>query len=152
MQVIGFNFTNISAKKEQEVKSSNIALNISFPNIEKEKLDLLKDKETLKTEFDFSIVYQNQESNEKSKKEKETKPEAELLFQGSILILTSDEESRDILKAWKKNKEIEPQLRIFLTNLVLKKCSAHALNLQEELNLPSHIKVPMAAFRSNNQK
>jgi hypothetical protein len=68
MQIIGFNFTKISAVKSPSFKRSNLSTNISFSNVEKQKTDMLKDSEATKISFKFSINYD--EENEKKKEDK----------------------------------------------------------------------------------
>ena len=146
MQVIGFNFTKISASRNKEIKHPSISTNIEFLELEKEKIDLLKEQDSLRLDFMFSILYQNGELREKAKdKDKDKVPSmAEVKFEGNIILLSSEEESKELLKGWKK-KDIDNNLRLSLFNLILKKCSARALALQEELNIPSHIPIPQVS-------
>jgi len=140
MQIIGFNFTKISASREKLLNKPAVNASVDFVNIEKEKMDMIKDKETLKLDFKFEISYKNE-----GKKEKDSN-DAQILFEGNILILSSDEEAKDIFKLWKK-KELPPKFRVFFFNLIFKKCSARALSLQDELNLPSHINIPQISLQ-----
>lgn len=136
MRVIGFNFTKVSAERQPSFKSkSAINTDIEFKDIDKEELDLLKDKEPVKVSFLFKITYTNQENK------KDKNPDAELSFEGSIILSTDKEESKEILKSWKK-KEMPNSFKIPMFNLILKKCTPKALQLQDELNLPSHIPMP----------
>jgi len=141
MQVIGFNFTKISATRDKEIKNPSINTNISFIEIEKEKLELVKDKEALRLDYKFVVTYQDSEQLDKAKDKSKVPSQAEVNFEGNIILLTEEEESKEIIKSWKK-KELLTQFRMPLFNLILKKCSAKALSLQEELNMPSHIPIP----------
>ncbi|MEK6889544.1 MAG: hypothetical protein AABW80_05565 [Nanoarchaeota archaeon] len=140
MKVIGFNFTKVSAnRKPQLLKRLVINTNIEFLEIEKEKIEMLKDLDPLKIDFRFSVVYQNQEQANQ-KKEKEDK-DAEVSFDGNIVLSADKEEAKDILKSWKK-REVPQTLKISLFNLILKRCSVRALALEEELGLPLHVGIP----------
>ena len=61
----------------------------------------------------------------------------------------SKEDSKTLTKSWKKN-EIPDGTKIPLFNVILKKCTTKALQLEEELLLPSHI--PMPQLRPQSKK
>lgn len=134
MQIIGFNFTKISAEKIEEMQKPNISTNIEFINIEKEKIDFLKDSEAFKVSFKYGLDYENRE-------EKKILKNGEIKFEGRIILSTNKEESKKILKSWKK-KEIPNEIKVPLFNLILKKCTPKAVYLQDEINLPSHVPMP----------
>ncbi|MEK6927993.1 MAG: hypothetical protein AABX11_06185 [Nanoarchaeota archaeon] len=146
MQVIGFNFTKISSQREREVKNASISTNIQFKDVLKDEVALLKDKETVRVDFGFTIDYNNKDAKEKSK---DSKSQAQIEFEGNILLLVSDEESKELLKSWKK-KELPQQFKLFLFNFILGKCSIKALSLEEELNLPLHMPLPKLQLQNAN--
>jgi len=128
MNVIGFNFTKISANKENKKdKLEKINSNLEFTNIVKESIDLLKEAHVAKIDFKYNIDYQP--------------TLAAIDMEGVILIKSEEKEVDKLIKTWKKNK-IEDEVKIPLFNLILKKCSVKALQLEEELNLPQHIQLP----------
>jgi len=133
MQVIGFNFTKISAERTPEFKPSSMSTNIEFTNVEKEKMDILKETEALKVSFKYILAYGEE-------KKKGPLP-AEITFEGFIVLSADKEKSKELQKAWKK-KTLPNGTKIPLFNLILKKCAAKALQLQEDVNLPSHIPIP----------
>ncbi len=136
MQIIGFNFTKISAEKKSEFKQDeNINTNIEFINLEKEKIELLKDFEPIKLTFKFLVTYGNPE-----KKDNE-EIKAEVSFEGNIILSTNKDESKEILKSWKK-KELPNNFRLNIFNTILRKCSIKSLQLEEDLNLPHHVPLP----------
>ena len=141
MQLIGFNLNKIKAEKSPAFKRSSINTNIEFIEVEKDKLDLLKDTEALKIAFIFSIAYTDAEAKEQKKEEKEEQKHGEISFEGTVLFSANKDESKDLTKSWKK-KQIPEQFRIPLINFILKRCSVKALSLEEDLNLPSHIPFP----------
>lgn len=135
MQIIGFNFTRMSAEKQPEFNRGNShRTNIEFLEIKKEEKSLLNDKDTMSIKYQFSLSY----FREEKKKEKTT---AEIVLEGSILIATEKNESTDLEKAWKK-KAIPQELKLPLFNMILRKCSPKAILLEEEVNLPCHLPIP----------
>lgn len=129
MQVVGFNFNNISAEKKKENSQGKISINsnISIDEIKKEKIDVFKGKNTLKFSFTFTITYNPNL--------------AEFIFKGSILTIVEDKEEKEILKKFKK-KKVEDKYRIPLFNIILTRSSIKALQLEEDLQLPTHIPFP----------
>ena len=133
MQVVGFNLIKISATREMKYERSSINTNIEFTSVEKEELPILKDSEGIKISFKFTIAYGDPEKKEKKS--------AELHFEGIILLGTTKEEAKEFLKDWKK-KSVPQNTVIPLYNTILKRCSIKALQLEEDLNLPTHIPFP----------
>ena len=134
MQVIGFNLSKISAEKFNKISKSRRNMDFEFTDLEKEKVSLLKDSEAVKITFKHSLSYESDENKKNSKL-------AEILFEGNIIISLKKDELKDITKTWKK-KEIPEGLRIALSNIILQKCTARTIQLQQELNIPSHIALP----------
>ncbi len=137
MQIIGFNFEKISGERKSPKKPlANIEVNsnINITSVTQEEIDLAKEKHALKFEFEFSINY---------------KPDlANISFTGFILLLVEKDETREILKKW-KNKKIEDKIRIPLFNTILTKCNLKALQIEEELNLPTHVPLPKIQAQQN---
>lgn len=139
MNVIGFNFTKVFAEKSPEFKpTSSMNMNIEFVSVKKEEIEMFKDIEAINIAFRFFVAYTN---TKEKKPQKEQPKEGEVTLEGNILLSATKEEVKDILKSWKK-KELPPSFNVPLFNLILKKCSTKALQLEEELNLPSHIPLP----------
>jgi hypothetical protein len=129
MKLIGFNLNKISAEilsnKFEELKITN---NIKIETIEQAKADIFKkDEEALNIKFDYSLDY-----NPKI---------AQLMFSGSVLLLVSQKESKEILKQWEE-KKISSNIKLPLFNLILRKTSIKAIELEDELNLPLHVNLP----------
>ena len=113
MQIIGFNLSKILAERAENFQRSPINTNIEFINFEKEKIQFLKEAEGLKVSFKYSIIYGEQEGKGK---------QAEVSFEGFIIVSAEKEEIKDIQKSWKK-KKIPSKLQMFLYNFILKRCS-----------------------------
>lgn len=160
MDIVGFEFTKISAEKEKELKTNHsINTNIEFTDIQKEVIKALNGLDVVKTSYKFVITYMNNEEKKDEKKEakesKENKEKAhkaaEIAFEGSILIATSEEEQKNIFKSWKK-KEIPDNIRMPIFNVLLRRCSLRALQLEEEINLPPHFPLPQVRPEQNKQE
>jgi len=140
MQVIGFNLTKIHGEKLPSFSKAGINNNLEFTNVEKDKVDLLKDLEVIKLSFKYILLYGNIEKPEETK---EKDKQGEIYFEGNIILSATEDEAKDFHKSWKK-KEIPKSSVAPLYNFILRRCSVKAINLQEDLTLPSpYLKVPI---------
>lgn len=151
MRIIGFNFSKIAAERFSDTRPTSISADIKFLNLEKEEFELLKEEDALKASFSFIVNYQSESKNEnKEKKEKEANGQnvGLISFEGHITLSTTKDESKEIMKQWKK-KEIAESFRLPLFNFVLKKCTVKALDLEDQLGLPSHLPFPQLKAQKN---
>lgn len=137
MKIVGFNFSKINIEKINS-QSNNLKLNtnINVEEIKELKSDILKTKDQmLGVAFEYTINYN---------------PDfAKIEFKGNILVSLDQKRSKEILKKWKEN-EIDQDFKIDIFNVILKKSNIKALQLEEELNLPLHIKLPFIS-KENQQ-
>ncbi|MFH0831973.1 MAG: hypothetical protein V1886_03880 [archaeon] len=131
VQIIGFNLTKAFAEREKEIKGQvTVKHNIEVKDVRKESVTLSKDKDVVCFDFEFSVSYEPKL--------------AKIIFEGNVLILAEPKETKEILKNWKKKEGIE-NIRLLVYNTILAKCSVKALQLESDLNLPSHIPLPKLA-------
>ncbi|MEM4181842.1 MAG: hypothetical protein QXX68_01675 [Candidatus Pacearchaeota archaeon] len=126
ISVLGFNLTKISGWKNQNFKGTleiNNSINIS--SIEKHEVNLLKE-DVLKIDFSFKVTY---------------KDFAEILLEGFTLLKTDSKTFKEVLKEW-KDKKLNNDFQTVVLNLIMQKCSIRAIELEEELGLPIHIRLP----------
>lgn len=131
MRLIGFNLTKIYAERKgpntQDLKISN---KIDIPNIEETKSDSFKFKEDL-VSIDFSLII-------------DYAPEiAKIEICGRILLGLDSKMAKSVLNDWKE-KKVSEDFKITLFNLILRKASIKAIQLEEEMGLPLHIQLPFA--------
>ena len=129
MKFIGFNFTKISIEKfKNKLEDLKIDTKINISGINKVKSDIFKNKEEiLEVKFNYEITYDSEI--------------AKISFEGLVLVSIDPKESKEILKKWEK-KELLEEFKITLFNIILKKSNLKALQLEDELNLPTHITLP----------
>jgi hypothetical protein len=139
MRVLGFNFTKINVERLKDVIASSEKLKIStqidVPELKEVKTDILRTKEEiLAAKFVYGVNYD---------------PDfAKIELEGKILLALDPKTAKEVLKQWKKKKMSE-DFRIFLFNIILRKSSLKALDLEEELNLPLHM--PMPSFKKGGK-
>ena len=141
MKIIGFNIEELHAKKSFDFKRTAISTDVLFTEVSKAKIDVIKNDEALKISFKFTVSYKDSDKKDSNDKN-------EVLIQGSMLLMVSKDESKEFIKSW-KNKEIPKDKSLGLYNVILKKCSVKALQLEDEINLSPHI--PFPQIRSQNQ-
>jgi hypothetical protein len=145
MRVIGFNLSKVLADRHPDFKQGAVInTDIEFTNVEKEEVEILKETEASKISFQFSVSYLDS-------KEKKAKKQAEIVIEGNIILSASSDEIKELAKAWKK-RELPNNFKVPLFNLILKKCTPKAIQLEDELNLPTHIPLPQLRPQTQNQQ
>lgn len=141
MQVIGSGFTKISAERFPSYKKhTGTSTNIEFTSMDKEDVPLLEKQEAIKISYKLIVGYEDREEEEK-KSNKKVENQAEVIFEGSLILSAEKDEAKDILKAWKK-QDLPNSFKVPLFNIILKKCTTKALQLEEEIGLPTHLPIP----------
>ncbi|MEK6926563.1 MAG: hypothetical protein AABW50_04770 [Nanoarchaeota archaeon] len=137
MKLFGFNITKINAEKfSGSAGELKINTKLDIKEILDSKSETFKIKEELiSVDFVFSIDYD---------------PNLAHIEIGGRLVLGLDSKiAKDVLKEW-KDKKISEEFRIFLFNIILKKASLKALEIEEDMNLPFHIQFP--SFKKADEK
>lgn len=131
MAVVGFSFSKILIEKKAPIKQNiEVKSSIHMKNISKEaELKLVEGKDTLKFEFEYTIDY--------------VPDLAKIEFQGHLLVVVDPKETESILQDWKKGKKIKEDLQLRTYNSIFNKCNVKAFQLEEDFNLPLHLRLPM---------
>ena len=130
MAIVGFNLNKLSIERHNPIEGNvNVKTNLKINEVKEEKvlLELSKEKTTLQFDFEFSINY---EPNI-----------ATIHFAGNVIDVEDEKEAKKILKEW-KDKKLDEDLRLKISNMIWVKCNIKAFALEEELGLPVHIPLP----------
>ena len=129
MKLLGFNFTKIQVEKFKErVEGLKINTRIDISEIKEAKTGILKTKEEiLAVKFIYGLDYEPKM--------------ARLDLEGNLIVSLESKEARDVLKQW-KDKKMPENFRATIFNLILRKSSLKALQLEEEMNIPIHMQLP----------
>lgn len=129
MKLVNFNFTKISIERFKD-KADSIKFNtkIDISSIESLKSDILKIKdELIKIDFLYTVLYE---------------PDfAKIEIGGTIILSVEPKIAKEILKGW-KDKQTSEEFRVAIFNVILKKSNIKALQLEDELGMPTHIPLP----------
>lgn len=138
MILINFSFKKILVEKKENFSGKvEIKSNINILNLEKSPYQTADKMDILKITYEIKYTYEEQ---------------ASLQFEGELLIAVSPKESEQILKEWKKDQKLtkEPKLEIY--NIIFYKCNLKALQLEQDVNLPSHIQLPILKVEEDKKK
>jgi len=130
MKVVGFSFNKINVEKfKNNFEKLNVHTNMDISEIKGIKQELFKTKEEfLGVKFKFILNYD---------------PEiAKIELNGEIIFSVDSKLAKDIIKQW-KNKKMPENFRLTLFNFILRKSNLKAFQLEEEMNLPLHISLPL---------
>ena len=139
MRLVAFNFTKLSIERLKEtIDSLKFNTKIDIHSIESLKSDFIKVKdEALKVDFSYSVFYE---------------PEfAKVELAGTIVLSVDSKIAKEVLKGW-KDKQMTEDFRIFMFNIILRKANIKALEMEEELGLPSHIPLPSLSKENIQEK
>lgn len=127
MRIVGFSISKISGERKEIIKGKfDVKSNVDIKNIEKQAIEI-SDKGGLKIDFVFSVNYNPKFAN--------------IEIAGSVLTLDDNDESKQILKDWKK-KKVNVSAKIPIFNFIMDKCNLKAMQVEDELNLPLHLPLP----------
>jgi hypothetical protein len=126
ISLLGISYNKISIEKKPDFKGKlQITPSINISSIEKQELSLLK-QDSIKVKFSFNIKYSEL---------------ANILLEGEIILRTDAKTQKEILKTW-KDKSLDSEIQSLILNIIMQKASIKAIQLEEEMNLPLHIKIP----------
>lgn len=126
MRLVGSKFTKISAERKPNFNGKlTMSTNIKMNNI-----DLAKEaKDTIKISYEFKVDYTDLGG---------------ITIEGELYISTDPKSIKSLQKSWKEKTFDTPE-QISITNLIIQKASIKAFELEEEIGLPIHIRLPTLA-------
>lgn len=131
MRLVNFNFNKLGIERLKEsVSDPKISSKLDIISIEEAKSEFLKVREELvRVNFNYYIKYEPDFVN--------------IQLKGSLIIAIEPKLAKEILKNWKdkENEKVE-DFRLFVFNIILKKCSIKALELEEDFGLFPHLPLP----------
>ena len=138
MKILGLSFTKLNSEKfSVNTKGVKINTHIDLSEIREVKSDVFSSKEkVLGIKFSYEIDYDPNF--------------AKIKLEGNILASIDESMFIKILEGW-KTKDLPEEFRLSIFNLILKKSSLKALQLEEELNIPLHIAMPFLKIQDSKQ-
>lgn len=129
MAIVGFSFNKINVEKHKALTGKiNINSNISIKDVEESTLGLGKGQKGMKFSFEFISSYEPKIGSIK--------------LEGDVTLLETATKADEIIKSWKKDKQIPKEIMAAVLNTALNRCNIEALILSQQVNLPPQIKLP----------
>jgi len=138
MRVIGFNFDKISIERKANNKEGmKIGTSIDILQVDKTKTDIIKIKEEIiGLKFKYNVDYS---------------PDiAKIELEGSIILTIESDIAKEVFKMW-KDKKLPEDFRISALNLIYRKSNIRAIQLEDEMNLPLHIPLPVLSKQEDKK-
>ena len=130
MVVVGFSFSKIFIEKKEAIPSKvEVKSKINVDDIFKEDIKLVEKKDVLRFNFTYEIEY--------------APNLAKIDFTGHLLVVVDPKEAEEVVKNWKKNKSIDQKIKLNVYNTIFNKCNVKAFELEEDFNLPLHLRLPL---------
>jgi len=128
--IIGFNFNKLNIERKKPlVQGMKVAYDLDISNVNDEEFPLAnKDQGVLTMEFDYSVKYN---------------PDiAEVLMSGTVNYMLPKEEAKKVMAVWSKTKKLPKNVSVPVINRILDRCNIKALELEQDLSLPTHLPMP----------
>ncbi len=138
MKFVGFNFSKINVERlSGNLENLKIDTKIDVSSIGKVKGNLInKSEEIIKAEFSYDINYN---------------PDfAKISLSGEAFISDKSDIIKRVIKRWDKDKKLEENFKVFLFNIILRKCNLKALQMEDEMNFPLHLPLPSVKKENSN--
>jgi hypothetical protein len=129
MAIVGFNFMKISFEKSNKIANKiSVSNNVSITSIEEANILDQSPQSALRFKYLFTSRYD---------------PDfAKIDMEGEIVFVEKDEKVKEIMKGWKKSKQIDKEIMKDILNTVLQRCFVQAIAIGKDMNLPSIIPLP----------
>ena len=130
MAIVGFNFTKILVERKSGASGNvDIKNNVSVKGVESADINIgAKKDKVVKFTFEFTSEY--------------TPAIGSILFTGDLIYMNEQAKQDEIVKGWKKNKQIPKDVMSDILNTILMRSNVQALVLSRDVNLPPPIPMP----------
>lgn len=136
MPIAGFSYSKISAERTGVLgEKDKIENKVRISAVNDGKVRMGKDERAaLNVQFEFIVDYAKA-------------GKIELL--GNILFYDSPEKLKELAEGWQKNKKVPPEFTAFIYNFIFGKANIKAIQLEDEMGLPLHLKLPRIKLKQS---
>ncbi len=129
MPIVGFNFTKITAEKNNAVKGNiSINTNVQIKDVKDTKMKMPSKQKTIEVDFHYIAKFDPKLGS--------------MDFEGNMILLEDEKRANELLKYWKKNKKLPDEFVPVVMNTALNRCSIEAVILSKDINLPAPVQMP----------
>lgn len=140
MPIVGFGFEKINVEKKGNLsKGEQIKNKIVITNLEETQLKTSDKEETpaILIKFDFGLDYASA---------------GNLEFKGYVIYYDAREKISELATSWKKEQKLPAILSAQILNFILTKSNLQALQMESEVGLPLHLRMPKFKIERQEQK
>jgi hypothetical protein len=130
MPVVGLSFDKILVEKHSPVKGKvTVNNNVAIQDVEQSDVSIGASKQSaLKFRFEFTANYEPKI--------------ATMILNGTLTFFETSEKAAEIVKTWKKDKNVPKEVMGSVLNTILARSNVEAMVLSREVNLPPPIPLP----------
>ena len=135
MTIIGMQFSKISIEKMNPLTGKiSIKNNVTIKTVEKSEITLGTTKQDiLKFTYEYKADYE---------------PKIALItLVGNLSYMEKPEKIDELVKQWKKDKNLPKEILTPILNSIYTKCNVQALVMAREINLPPPIQLPKVTLK-----
>ena len=128
--IVGFGFTKVGVERhptQTPVQKVRVVNDVDIKDVRETPLPV-NNRKAVSVDFEFIIKY---EPNV-----------AQISIAGSVLYMGDDAKVKATIEGWKKTKKLDKDVSVEILNMVLAKCNIKALELSQDVNLPTHLPLP----------
>lgn len=133
--IVGFHYTKLSVERHQPLQGKvSVRNDINIRDVKEQPLAGVKGAhKTVAFQFVFTVTY--------------APHVADILLTGEVYYAAESKQIEEVLASWKSKKKVPADISLAVLNFVLQKCNIRALEMAQELNLPTHIPLPKVDFQ-----
>lgn len=139
MAVVGFNFNKISVERRKGPRAAKVSVNnnVEITDVSLTDLSLGRAKQQgINLAFEFTAKYEP--------------PIGHIAMAGEVLcMLGEDAKPEDVIKQWKKSKQLPAQLSNEAITTVLMRCNVEALLITRDVNIPPPMPIVLPTMPAN---
>ncbi len=133
--IVGFHYTKLSIERYQPIQGKvSVRNDVNIQNVKEQPIPRVQGShKTVAFQFVFTVTY--------------APHVADVVITGDVYYAAEPKKIDEVISTWKSKKKVSPEISLGVLNLVLQKCNIRALEMAQELNLPSHIPLPTVNFK-----
>jgi len=136
--IVGFNFKKINIERKKKlIQGMKVKYDLDIKEVYEQNIQVSMNKtKTLGFDFEFKVSYN---------------PDvADLQIEGTVMYMLPEEEAKKVIDSWNKDKKMTKNVSIPIINVILDKCNIKALELEQDLALPTHLPMPSVNMSTKN--
>jgi hypothetical protein len=138
--IVGFNFNKINVERKKKlVKGMKVKYNMDISKVSEQDFPSPNPNQgVMNFDFDFTVNYGDNI--------------ADLGIHGTVSYMLPKEEMKKVMELWDKTKKLPKEISVPVINLILDRSNIKALELEQDLSLPTHLPMPSVNVGQNKDE